>query len=195
MPGVSAMPSPTTTRVARPVRASTPSISCRAISRWNVCSRLRRARCALSSGTLKQIECSDEAWVMSDTEIPSWCTAAKVRAAMPGTPSMPLPVTVSSACFGMAESAFTGYCSRSEEHTSELQSRSDLVCRLLLEKKNHSRIATPTLNIEIVLEITDRTSAARPLPLIVVRAAVRAVDVNGDQRNYTGLQAGRLCST
>src|SRR6478672_13206039 len=29
--------------------------------------------------------------------------------------------------------------SRSEEHTSELQSRSDLVCRLLLEKKkNHN---------------------------------------------------------
>src|SRR2546421_1581642 len=26
-------------------------------------------------------------------------------------------------------------CIRSEEHTSELQSRSDLVCRLLLEKK------------------------------------------------------------
>src|SRR2546430_11386082 len=28
-------------------------------------------------------------------------------------------------------------CSRSEEHTSELQSQSNLVCRLLLEKKNH----------------------------------------------------------
>src|SRR2546421_2133337 len=28
---------------------------------------------------------------------------------------------------------------RSEEHTSELQSRSDLVCRLLLEKKKHIR--------------------------------------------------------
>src|SRR5690625_6486964 len=27
-------------------------------------------------------------------------------------------------------------CSRSEEHTSELQSRGHLVCRLLLEKKN-----------------------------------------------------------
>src|SRR5690554_7503942 len=27
--------------------------------------------------------------------------------------------------------------SRSEEHTSELQSRPHLVCRLLLEKKNH----------------------------------------------------------
>src|SRR2546428_248114 len=30
---------------------------------------------------------------------------------------------------------------RSEEHTSELQSRSDLVCRLLLEKKNHVRLS------------------------------------------------------
>src|SRR2546428_2068014 len=35
---------------------------------------------------------------------------------------------------------------RSEEHTSELQSRSDLVCRLLLEKKkkknhDHSRLS------------------------------------------------------
>src|SRR2546428_8246537 len=29
---------------------------------------------------------------------------------------------------------------RSEEHTSELQSRSDLVCRLLLAKKNKSPI-------------------------------------------------------
>src|SRR2546428_8595964 len=28
---------------------------------------------------------------------------------------------------------------RSEEHTSELQSRSDLVCRLLLEKKTENR--------------------------------------------------------
>src|SRR2546421_2191000 len=28
---------------------------------------------------------------------------------------------------------------RSEEHTSELQSRSDLVCRLLLEKKKKTR--------------------------------------------------------
>src|SRR5436190_9606493 len=29
-------------------------------------------------------------------------------------------------------------CTRSEEHTSELQSHSDLVCRLLLEKKKSS---------------------------------------------------------
>src|SRR3712207_7818930 len=31
-----------------------------------------------------------------------------------------------------------GYARRSEEHTSELQSRQYLVCRLLLEKKKHS---------------------------------------------------------
>src|SRR5690349_22571930 len=34
---------------------------------------------------------------------------------------------------------------RSEEHTSELQSRRDLVCRLLLEKKNKKTINT-TIN-------------------------------------------------
>src|SRR5436190_10828291 len=34
------------------------------------------------------------------------------------------------------------FSDRSEEHTSELQSHSDLVCRLLLEKKKRT-IATP----------------------------------------------------
>src|SRR2546430_13179774 len=33
----------------------------------------------------------------------------------------------------------TGASSRSEEHTSELQSQSNLVCRLLLEKKKTKR--------------------------------------------------------
>src|SRR5436190_18691099 len=37
----------------------------------------------------------------------------------------------------------TGSARRSEEHTSELQSHSDLVCRLLLEKKKHQRVAIP----------------------------------------------------
>src|SRR5205807_6523793 len=31
-------------------------------------------------------------------------------------------------------------CARSEEHTSELQSPCNLVCRLLLEKKNHTTV-------------------------------------------------------
>src|ERR1041385_9498805 len=33
---------------------------------------------------------------------------------------------------------------RSEEHTSELQSRLHLVCRLLLEKKKATRLPSPT---------------------------------------------------
>src|SRR5438874_11955249 len=38
--------------------------------------------------------------------------------------------------------ALGGADGRSEEHTSELQSRRDLVCRLLLEQKNHARSPT-----------------------------------------------------
>src|SRR2546429_1709621 len=38
-----------------------------------------------------------------------------------------------------------GFISRSEEHTSELQSRLHLVCRLLLEKKKKIKCRTKTL--------------------------------------------------
>src|SRR2546429_990214 len=37
--------------------------------------------------------------------------------------------------------------SRSEEHTSELQSRLHLVCRLLLEKKKQTPLHTPPLEL------------------------------------------------
>src|SRR3712207_8588432 len=40
----------------------------------------------------------------------------------------------------------TGHGSRSEEHTSELQSRQYLVCRLLLEKKKEKLKKKCTLN-------------------------------------------------
>src|SRR2546427_3998856 len=36
---------------------------------------------------------------------------------------------------------------RSEEHTSELQSQSNLVCRLLLEKKNNTRTSVRVLTL------------------------------------------------
>src|SRR5438034_6482094 len=43
-----------------------------------------------------------------------------------------------SACAAMTwQPALNSGSARSEEHTSELQSHSDLVCRLLLEKKNN----------------------------------------------------------
>src|SRR2546430_9938072 len=39
---------------------------------------------------------------------------------------------------------------RSEEHTSELQSQSNLVCRLLLEKKKHKPTILATLRSALV---------------------------------------------
>src|SRR2546427_1556388 len=49
-------------------------------------------------------------------------------------------------CFGgPPATGTTKMCGRSEEHTSELQSQSNLVCRLLLEKKkNTEESATET---------------------------------------------------
>src|SRR2546430_5115054 len=44
----------------------------------------------------------------------------------------------SSPCGWFERSAAAALISRSEEHTSELQSQSNLVCRLLLEKKNQT---------------------------------------------------------
>src|SRR2546430_10523444 len=40
---------------------------------------------------------------------------------------------------------------RSEEHTSELQSQSNLVCRLLLEKKKKNTCAVWPLSIDIAI--------------------------------------------
>src|SRR2546421_5837699 len=55
---------------------------------------------------------------------------------------------------------------RSEEHTSELQSRSDLVCRLLLEKKKNTQTASKPRNRE-------KNSIARPKQLIPNRALLK----------------------
>src|SRR2546427_6745988 len=46
---------------------------------------------------------------------------------------------------------------RSEEHTSELQSQSNLVCRLLLEKKNNNKFTITTYGpvLEHKLSIID----------------------------------------
>src|SRR2546428_6767914 len=50
--------------------------------------------------------------------------------------------------------------SRSEEHTSELQSRSDLVCRLLLEKKKR--------NIDLLVGVLLNGTVLSPLPCVIV---------------------------
>src|SRR5260370_23174072 len=46
-------------------------------------------------------------------------------------------------------------CARSEEHTSELQSHLNLVCRLLLEKKKIAAIGLSSVLKNVVSEDTD----------------------------------------
>src|SRR6266496_222174 len=48
------------------------------------------------------------------------------------------------------EQGITIDVARSEEHTSELQSRRDLVCRLLLEKKKELRTTNSIVDADIV---------------------------------------------
>src|SRR3712207_7168009 len=63
-----------------------------------------------------------------------------------------LPVRIRVPILIEAEKA--GLDARSEEHTSELQSRQYLVCRLLLEKKKRARNSSPSLRVRIVTERT-----------------------------------------
>src|SRR5256884_4943834 len=64
--------------------------------------------------------------------------------------------------------------SRSEEHTSELQSRLHLVCRLLLEKKNTGE-AAGTATIWVRGESTE--SDPEPRPSLIVRDLAELVDL------------------
>src|SRR5436190_14002546 len=76
----------------------------------------------------------------SGSVVPSRCTRCLLRS---GTPS-------ADAAWGRSRIERR---SRSEEHTSELQSHSDLVCRLLLEKKkkkNTKAVMKITRHAEIV---------------------------------------------
>src|SRR2546428_4812420 len=59
---------------------------------------------------------------------------SRVTSATTNEPIAGVNVSVTGTAFGAV--------TRSEEHTSELQSRSDLVCRLLLEKKKKTAMTT-----------------------------------------------------
>src|SRR5688572_32059900 len=66
------------------------------------------------------------------------------------------------ATFAEPRACASGSGSRSEEHTSELQSQSNLVCRLLLEKKKNNtavRIDRPTQRHELVLSTAHQRGA------------------------------------
>src|SRR5260370_19899355 len=56
---------------------------------------------------------------------------------------LPMIVSASPLCAWVLAISFKRFrCDRSEEHTSELQSHLNLVCRLLLEKKNSTCAAS-----------------------------------------------------
>src|SRR5687768_17636579 len=59
------------------------------------------------------------------------------RSEQPSRPPMPPSVTRWSCRWNARPEPTRPWSTRSEEHTSELQSRLHLVCRLLLEKKNN----------------------------------------------------------
>src|SRR5207247_6488455 len=62
-----------------------------------------------------------------------------------------------------AADAAAAFASRSEEHTSELQSRVDLVCRLLLEKKNTACTLISASVYEHQISIVTPAQSHRPV--------------------------------
>src|SRR2546430_3168720 len=76
---------------------------------------------------------------------------------------------------------------RSEEHTSELQSQSNLVCRLLLEKKNRPRpvLCSGILNATGDLQIADvaPACAGAARPFVAAATASAAVIVPQESRH------------
>src|SRR2546430_9271893 len=71
---------------------------------------------------------------------PSWRSGARATAAGCRIPCAPKAAKSPVGILGHLRVVELG--ERSEEHTSELQSQSNLVCRLLLEKKKDDRVAT-----------------------------------------------------
>src|SRR2546430_12698702 len=63
-----------------------------------------------------------------------------------------------------SSAVLAGGASRSEEHTSELQSQSNLVCRLLLEKKKRTHDRTPSPSRGRNLHTTRRLHASGAPP-------------------------------
>src|SRR5687768_17055098 len=113
-----------------------PSLPARSRAAGATSSTVRPRRLATSSGDSSILRASTVAWTMlmafdepSDL-LSTSCTPAASSTARTGPPAMtPVPGDAG------RRNTTPAAASRSEEHTSELQSRLHLVCRLLLEKK------------------------------------------------------------
>ena len=107
-PGVPAMPSPTTASTAMSRSALTSCTWPRSSSRAKASLSSDTARSAWRASTTQQIECSEEPCEIITTEIPARCSAANTRSAVPGTPIMPAPSTLTSASWPIAVMPLTG---------------------------------------------------------------------------------------
>src|SRR5258707_9747535 len=66
-----------------------------------------------------------------------------------------------------ANISYAVFCLKKKEHTSELQSRQYIVCRLLLEKKDHNRCI-----------IVSRTTFTNPTRLYVTSTVLDTTKIN-----------------
>src|SRR3989454_3282320 len=80
---------------------------------------------------------------------------------------------------------------RSEEHTSELQSPCNLVCRLLLEKKKHtSELQSPcNLVCRLLLEKKKHTSELHSPSNVVVHILLEHVEVKANNERTSTQEA------
>src|SRR3712207_7365786 len=81
-----------------------------------------------------------DALPISFARAPASAATSCIKRAVPSTPTGVSVLTTVAPRTSAARAAAVrlGSTTRSEEHTSELQSRQYLVCRLLLEKKNNN---------------------------------------------------------
>src|SRR5206468_12765413 len=99
------------------------------------------AQCSLTCSALVALVCSDSLVFFSTDPAPAEIYTLSLHDALPiccdfaGRAAFPGRATRAFDCQGLVLAGQPHSGDRSEEHTSELQSRSDLVCRLLLEKK------------------------------------------------------------
>src|SRR5256886_8724291 len=126
---------------------------------WSRCSRsivvttattgasMRKLRSLSSASTTKYSPLPSRAvvpiWLTFPpiTNVGSRCAAASTEATIEVVVVLPCAPATAIPYFNRISSA--NISARSEEHTSELQSQSNLVCRLLLEKKNNIYASLP----------------------------------------------------
>src|SRR2546430_5780486 len=110
----------------------------------------------------------------------------KVLFVQDGTPAKvaSFDVVVADRSGGTSGAAQSVKVSRSEEHTSELQSQSNLVCRLLLEKKKKQRQARASQAVVALPALTEpsATVASGPQPPTTATATIVVHCPNQDAR-------------